>query len=178
MRTLRALSVLVAALALGACSSPAPGWTYAPAPSATPIPSVAPSGSAAPSAAPSSAAPSSAAPSSAAPSSAPPSGSASASASASGGGGTTLEVEAENIAFKESTLAAPADQAFKIDFKNQDQGTPHNVEIKDSSGASKFRGEIITGPAEATYDVPALPAGSYTFVCSVHPNMTGTLTAG
>jgi plastocyanin len=175
MRTLRALSVLAAALALGACSSPAPDWTYAPAPSATPIPSVAPSGSGAPSA---SAAPSSAAPSSAAPSSAAPSGSASASASASGGGGTTLEVEAENIAFKESTLAAPADQAFKIDFKNQDQGVPHNVEIKDSSGASKFRGEIITGPAEATYDVPALPAGSYTFVCSVHPNMTGTLTAG
>jgi plastocyanin len=180
MRTLRALSVIVAALALAACSSPAPGWTYAPAPSATPIPSVAPSGSAAASAspAPSSAAPSSTAPSSAAPSSAAPSGSASASASASGGGGTTLEVEAENIAFKESTLAAPADQGFKIDFKNQDQGTPHNVEIKDSSGASKFRGEIITGPAEATYDVPALPAGSYTFVCSVHPNMTGTLTAG
>jgi plastocyanin len=170
MRSLRALSVLVAALALAACSSPAPGWTYAPAPSATPIPSVAPSGSGAPSA--------SAAPSSAAPSSAAPSGSAGASASASGGGGTTLEVEAENIAFKESTLAAPADQGFKIDFKNQDQGTPHNVEIKDSSGASKFRGEIITGPAEATYDVPALPAGSYTFVCSVHPNMTGTLTAG
>jgi plastocyanin len=24
--------------------------------------------------------------------------------------------------------------------------------------------------------VPALPAGTYSFVCSVHPNMTGTLT--
>jgi len=24
--------------------------------------------------------------------------------------------------------------------------------------------------------VPALPAGTYTFACSVHPNMTGTLT--
>jgi plastocyanin len=27
-----------------------------------------------------------------------------------------------------------------------------------------------------TYDVPALPAGTYSFVCSVHPNMVGTLT--
>ena len=30
---------------------------------------------------------------------------------------------------------------------------------------------------QATYDVSALPAGPYTFVCSVHPNMTGTLNA-
>jgi plastocyanin len=27
------------------------------------------------------------------------------------------------------------------------------------------------------YDVPALPAGSYTFACTVHPNMTGSITA-
>jgi plastocyanin len=26
-----------------------------------------------------------------------------------------------------------------------------------------------------TYDVPALPAGPYAFVCTVHPQMTGTL---
>ena len=39
------------------------------------------------------------------------------------------------------------------------------------------RGDIITGVAEADYNVPALAAGDYTFVCSVHPNMTGTLTA-
>ena len=36
----------------------------------------------------------------------------------------------------------------------------------------------ITGPAEANYQVPALDAGDYKFQCSVHPNMTGTLTAG
>jgi plastocyanin len=40
------------------------------------------------------------------------------------------------------------------------------------------KGAIITGVAEASYDVPALKAGAYTFHCSVHPNMTGTLTAG
>ena len=26
------------------------------------------------------------------------------------------------------------------------------------------------------YDVPSLPAGSYTFVCTIHPDMTGTAT--
>jgi plastocyanin len=30
--------------------------------------------------------------------------------------------------------------------------------------------------ATKVYQVPALPAGTYGFVCSVHPNMTGTLT--
>ncbi len=41
-----------------------------------------------------------------------------------------------------------------------------------------FKGDIITGPAKTTYNVPALAAGAYTFVCSVHPNMTGTLKVG
>ena len=30
--------------------------------------------------------------------------------------------------------------------------------------------------ATKVYDVPALPAGAYTFVCTVHPTMTGTAT--
>ena len=49
--------------------------------------------------------------------------------------------------------------------------------IKDASGTAVFKGEIVTGPKVVVYDVPALPAGSYTFVCTVHPNMTGTITA-
>ena len=39
-----------------------------------------------------------------------------------------------------------------------------------------FKGDIFNGPDKRTYSVPALPAGTYAFVCSVHPNMTGTLT--
>ena len=41
-----------------------------------------------------------------------------------------------------------------------------------------FTGAIITGVATTVYDVQALPAGAYTFVCTVHANMTGTLTVG
>jgi plastocyanin len=39
-----------------------------------------------------------------------------------------------------------------------------------------FKGQIITGPAKTSYQVPALTAGNYTFLCDVHPEMTGTLT--
>jgi plastocyanin len=80
-------------------------------------------------------------------------------------------------AFDQSTATAPADESFVIHFANNENGVPHNVEVKDASGASVAKGEIITGVAEADYSVPALAAGDYPFVCSVHPNMTGTLTA-
>ncbi len=87
-----------------------------------------------------------------------------------------MELAAQNIAYSTNVLQAPANTAFTIHFKNEDAGVPHNVEIKDTTGASLFKGQIVTGPAEASYAVPALPAGTYIFVCTVHPNMTGTLT--
>jgi cytochrome c oxidase subunit II len=93
------------------------------------------------------------------------------------GAGPTLAVSALNIAFEQAELSVPADVPFKIEFENKDAGIPHNVEIKDASGASVFLGEIFNGVETRTYDVPALPAGTYTFICTVHPNMTGTLTA-
>ena len=67
-------------------------------------------------------------------------------------------------------------QAFTIHFDNK-EAQPHNVAIKDANGAEVFKGAIFQGPAAQDYQVPALPPGTYQFVCSVHPNMTGTLTA-
>ncbi|MFZ5853803.1 MAG: cupredoxin domain-containing protein [Chloroflexota bacterium] len=89
---------------------------------------------------------------------------------------TTLQVTAQNIQFDKSELEAPAGQPFAIEFNNQDAGVPHNVAIKDANGQEVFKGEIFNGVATRTYQVPALPAGTYTFYCTVHPNMTGTLT--
>ncbi len=169
MRTLRPLFGLALLLVLVACTSAKPGWTYAPAPSATPLPSgsAAASGSAAPSG---SASPSeSAAPSASA--------SPSSSASASAGSGEVLEIEAEGIAFNTTQEAVPADTPFQIHFVNNDPSIPHNVAIKDAAGTSIFEGEIFPGVDERTYDAPALAVGDYAFVCTVHPNMTGTLTA-
>ena len=172
MHTRRALVFLaLVATVLVACSSSAqPVWTYAPTPPPTPAPSGA-SASAAPSAA------ASAAPSGAA--SATPSGSPAGSPAASGGAAeTVLQLAAANIAYDQTDLAAPAGVPFQIAFTNNDAGIPHNVSIRQGSptGTEVFKGTIFTGVATQTYDVPALPAGTYSFVCSVHPNMTGTLT--
>jgi plastocyanin len=160
MRTLRTVSIVLGAVALAAaCTAAEPGWTYAPAPSPTPLPSASASGSVAPSA----------------PASAEPS--AAASPSASAGTGDAVEIVAQGIQFTTPEVTAPADTPFQILFKNEDPTTPHNVEIKDASGASLFQGEVFNGVDQRTYDVPALGAGDYPFVCTVHPNMTGTLTA-
>ena len=51
---------------------------------------------------------------------------------------------------------------------------PHDIQIKDSTGAIVFKGDIFNGVDTRIYQVPALPAGDYTFSCVVHPNMTGT----
>ncbi len=84
---------------------------------------------------------------------------------------------AQNTAFVVGALTAPAEAPFTIAFDNKDQGQPHNIAISDASNTEVFNGKIITGPEVIVYDVPPLPAGNYTFVCSVHPNMTGTLAA-
>ncbi len=43
---------------------------------------------------------------------------------------------------------------------------PHDVEIKDSTGAVKFKGDVFPGVATRQYQVPALAAGSYPFICT------------
>jgi len=94
------------------------------------------------------------------------------------GGPVTADVtiHAQGIAYVETTFTAPAGKPFTIAFANEDQGTPHNVELKDSSGGVAYKGEVFNGVETRVYDVPALPAGTYPYVCSIHSNMTGTAT--
>ena len=87
-----------------------------------------------------------------------------------------VTVHAQGIAFVESTFTAPAGQPFTIAFVNEDPGVPHNVELKDATGAVAYKGEVFNGVETRVYDVPALAAGSYPFICTVHTNMTGTAT--
>jgi len=87
-----------------------------------------------------------------------------------------VTVEAKGIAFVQTTWTGPADRPFKLALDNEDAGTPHNVALKDSGGIDVWVGDIFNGVETRVYDVPALPAGNYTFNCSVHPSMIGTAT--
>ena len=109
----------------------------------------------------------------------------------SGGGGSTpapaasapagspaadgsIVVVAKDLVFVTTSITAPAGEAFQVTLDNQDSA-PHNFAIKDASGATAYKGEIVTSTKVAN-NVPAMAAGTYQFFCEVHPNMTGTLT--
>jgi plastocyanin len=97
--------------------------------------------------------------------------------------GTDLSLEAPSGAagtgFSTSCLAVQPGTAFTVAFSNADQA-PHNFAIYTNSSATKLLGgapsatDIVAPGASTTYQVAALPAGTYFFRCDVHPTtMTG-----
>lgn len=90
-----------------------------------------------------------------------------------------LQLVAEGGKWNKYTLTAPAGKVWHVRVVSQEPIGHHNFVV--ASGPT-FPERIYTGKnllpkATVTYDVPALPAGSYLFICTVHPEtMTGTLT--
>ena len=86
-----------------------------------------------------------------------------------------IVVTAKDLKFNPTEVSAPADTPFQIAFDNQ-ESAPHNIKISDSAGAEVFKGEIVSNQ-KVNNNVPALAAGTYPFICEVHPDMKGTITA-
>jgi mono/diheme cytochrome c family protein/plastocyanin len=82
-------------------------------------------------------------------------------------------------AFDTPAVTTKADTPFTLVFDNQDATNLHNVVVNKPDGSAVDIGDnpFFMGPAERSYNYPALPAGAYPFICQVHPlAMTGTLT--
>ncbi len=60
-----------------------------------------------------------------------------------------------------------------IAVDNRDEGQNHNVHLPTAEGSPAT--DLEQGPSEQELEVD-LPAGSYEYVCDLHPNMVGTLT--
>ena len=84
--------------------------------------------------------------------------------------------------FDPTSLSVVANEPIELDFNNQDPGIQHNVVIFSEDPADNpdakevFSGALVTGAAEAKYDVPPLAPGTFFFHCVVHPTtMIGTI---
>lgn len=85
-----------------------------------------------------------------------------------------IVVTAQNRTFDTRELVLPADVRFPLVLVNKD-GEAHNIAIRTEPG---FGGELLFrhDPITAStiiLDVGPLPAGTYHFICEVHPEMTG-----
>jgi plastocyanin len=88
---------------------------------------------------------------------------------------------AEQVAFKPTEVHVPPDQSVGLRFENRDAAVAHNVAVfRDPEFQQNlFRGDLFPGVATRVYELPALPAGVYSFLCDVHPGtMRGTLISG
>jgi cytochrome c oxidase subunit II len=86
--------------------------------------------------------------------------------------GTTVQLNAiESIQFDTDSIEVPAGEPFCIAFANNDT-VPHDVGIVETD----FNGDDVDPGETITYVIPAMEAGTYTFYCTIHPTMEGTLT--
>jgi plastocyanin len=84
----------------------------------------------------------------------------------------TIQLVAKDLAFDKSSFTVPAGLTFAIELNNQD-AAPHDVDIT-GNGVNQSS-EPFGGPATKTHVYAGLPAGTYTFLCTVHPDMKGTV---
>ena len=89
--------------------------------------------------------------------------------------GDAVVIVAKDLAWQPTAVTVKAGEPVTIVMDNQEDA-PHNIFVKDSSGAEVFKGEIVS-KQQITYELEALTPGTYPFICEVHPNMTGTITA-
>jgi len=89
--------------------------------------------------------------------------------------GAQATVRAVNVAFDQSEISLPAGTPLRIILDNQDSGVPHDIRVLDGD-RELVTSATVSGPGQTEVRFGPLAPGSYRFVCTVHPNMTGTLT--
>jgi len=91
-------------------------------------------------------------------------------------GGQTITVGTDtgaNLKFDPTTVEAPANTDIQLVFDNKSTTQPHNLVFQGDITA-KTSTLVMPGKSETlSFKTPA--AGTYNFVCTIHPGMTGQL---
>jgi plastocyanin len=95
-----------------------------------------------------------------------PSGTPTTGGGAAGGGGATVEVKMEGMAFSPQTVTIKAGDT--VNWTNKDQ-PPHNATAVDKSWQTST---LATGESGG---VTFATAGTFPYICTIHPTMTGTV---
>lgn len=109
---------------------------------------------------------------------------------------TVNTIRAVSLSFDRACMAVPADVTTTLAFANDDAGESHNVAVypadsclakavtagreprcREPTRQAVFRGAVAIGVQAITYDLPAVTAGRYVFVCEVHLFMHGAFRA-
>ena len=91
--------------------------------------------------------------------------------------GGVITISADDLEFSAPCMVANAGEAFTIRLENL-ESVPHDVAVYREEARTNeiMRGAPVTGPdAEMDYEVEALDAGEYYFLCTIHPAMNGTI---
>lgn len=86
---------------------------------------------------------------------------------------TSVTITARALVFDRTSITLRAGVQVTLTMVNTDQGVPHDIAVSVPSAAKT---DYCAGPCTQTLSFVATP-GRYTFVCSLHPDMTGTLIA-
>ncbi len=95
-----------------------------------------------------------------------PSGTPTTGGGAAGGGGATVEVKMEGMAFSPQTVTIKVGDT--VNWTNKDEA-PHNAVAVDKSWQTST---FATGESGS---VTFTTAGTFPYICTIHPNMTGTV---
>ena len=88
----------------------------------------------------------------------------------------SVTVAIQGMALVPAHFSVPEGRPFRIVFENEDSQMAHALAIERGT-SDVWRGTPVQGPGTATYEVPALPGGTYTVYCQVHFGITGVLDA-